>query len=180
MANESALWKWFKGKLPMAGLHMERVENVVALSTPDVEGQLFEHHFHIELKVLRDRTYIGKPNEGGRLKFQVGQREWAAKRWEVGGTSWIMIQGFTEIYMIPGALAMAMERIGTAKTAFLRELSYKTVPITPMGRSELYAVLRNPHGARAWVAETLRLDPQLLAKARPTSALDLALDSILA
>lgn len=181
MAIESQLWKSMRDA-PAAradDIHMHRIENSVGRAMPDVEGQAGYGHFHIELKVLRDITYIGTKNESGRLKFQIGQREWAQKRWAVGGISYVMIEGFhSDVYMVPGAYAMKFDRLGTVKTALLQDLCCMSFLKSPDSWDSLFALLRRPEVIRGHVQARLLSDPQLAKACEPTSEIDRLLSSL--
>ena len=191
MANESALWKWMSnaGAPPRPGLHMQRVENLLGVAGPDVEGQCGPGgHFHVELKVLYDQANVTegkKPDysqETGRLKFRQGQREWGRARWDAGGVTYALIEGFRQdLYLIPGAYLMALERIGPVKTAFLRSLSVPSLMSwekkSPHLREELFFILSRAEAVREGVEARLQHDPQLLEASRRVGGLAQALSS---
>ena len=168
MAFEANLWGWMRD-FHAPDLHQERVENAVGNATPDVEGQIGVSHYHLELKVLRDKSVSGKDDIQGRLKFEVGQREWGQKRWSVGGTSYLVVEGFSQdIYMIPGAFLLTLPRLGMVKTRELQALSWwYCEKKNPEIRAALYGALRKSAAAHRWVDERFRLDPQLLAASLP-------------
>lgn len=168
MAFEASLWKWL-GEYRSLDMHQERVENSVGQSTPDVEGQIGVSHYHLELKILRDKKTNGIDDTAGRLKFEVGQREWSQKRWSVGGTAYIVVQGFSDdIYMIPGAFALSLERLGMVKTRTLQSLSWWHCDHkNPEIRAGFYNALRKSAAAHRWVEERFQHDPQLLKASLP-------------
>ena len=193
MANESALWKWMSaaGEPPRPGLHMQRVENTLAVAGPDVEGQIGPGgHFHVELKVLYDQAGVQfvdrKPDYGqetGRLKFRQGQREWGRARWEAGGVSYALIEGFRQdLYLIPGAYLMALERISTVKTGYLRSLCVPSLRSwdkkSPDLRDELFFILSRAEAVREGVDRRLQHDPQLREASQRDGALAQAIGSL--
>lgn len=165
--SETTFWGWVKD-FRAADLHQERVENASNRATPDVEGQIGSSHYHLELKVLHDRV-IRNREEEGRIKFEVGQRDWAQKRWSVGGTAYILIGGFREdVYLIPGAFALVLPRLGMVKTSFLLDLCWwfceKKNPET---RADLYGALRKSAAAHRWAADRLQQDQRLREASLP-------------
>jgi hypothetical protein len=167
--SESSLWKWLKEQDPLEPrLHQERVENSAGSATPDVEGQIGGAHFSLELKIFRDPT-IRNREEQGRIKFEIGQREWGQKRWHVGGTSYCLVQAFHEdLYLIPGAFLMALPLRGVVKTSYLQDLSWWfTEKKNPQERYGLYSALGKPNAAHQWVAQRLLTDQQLREAATP-------------
>lgn len=161
MASESALWKWLR-ELKLPSLDMERVENSAAGGTPDVDGQFGPIGFKIELKILHDK---GEKNreETGRIKFEIGQREWGQNRWKIGGSSYVLVQGFSEdLYLIPGYFAPALPKVGVVKTSYLRRLSWWFCDQkSPEERLKMIAAIGKAQSAHHWVTEELQRDPQL-------------------
>lgn len=118
MARETSLWRWLskaRGKL-QDGLHMNRVENSISSGMPDVEGCLSAAgiqggmQFWIELKsVPRPRH----PDTKLPIKLRDSQVEWARRRIEAGGRSWILVQvgsGHTaQRYLLYGTDAPALK-----------------------------------------------------------------------
>ncbi len=113
---EKSLWKWLRKAQAELGdkLDMERVENGVVRGTPDVDGclggLLSGSHFKIELKTA-DRP--ARRTTPVRFRFQVGQSEWLARRWEVGGRAWLLVQvgsgGNARRFLIAGYEAHRVE-----------------------------------------------------------------------
>lgn len=167
MPTEASLWKWLR-EFNDPVFDQERVENAAAHSTPDVEGQFGDAHFHLELKVLHKRT-VRNMEEQGILKFEVGQREWGQRRWSVGGSTYLLVQGFDEdLYLIPGAYLLALPRIGTVKTSYLRELSWWfCLKKNPDHRRKLYHAIQKVQPVRQWVIQTLDSQPDLRQACTP-------------
>jgi hypothetical protein len=89
--SESALWKWFRdGTKHLAPyLHMQRIENSIALGTPDVEGAYHICGFVIELK-------CAVVQKNGYLKFghdlTTDQAMFLRARAAAGEASWILVR----------------------------------------------------------------------------------------
>ena len=188
MANESALWKWLN-EFHHPRVQMDRIENSLGRSIPDVEGQIMASHFHLELKCLHGQAGLkslakGKidyAEETGILKFQIGQREWAYKRWQIGGIAYILIEGFRgDLYLIPGAYAISLKRIGPVKTALLYDLAVWSCQKNknPEDRIDLFATLIEAEAQRQKVEDRLQRDPLLRSASQPTSELARELDSL--
>lgn len=167
MPTESSLWKWLREQ-DDPRIDQERVENAANKSTPDVEGQFCRAHFHLELKVLHDQGIKNK-EETGRIKFEVGQRDWGQRRWAAGGNAFVLAQGFREdLYLIPGAFLLSLPRVGVVKTASLLSLSWWFCDKkNPEERVRLYEALRKTTAVRLWVDQQLQRDPQLREASRP-------------
>lgn len=135
-----------------------------------MEGQIGLAHFNVELKILRDQGFRNR-EEQGRLKFEIGQREWGQRRWHVGGTSYCLVQAFHEdLYLIPGAFLMALPLRGMVKTSYLQDLSWWfTERKNPEERVGLYKALSLPIAARRWVDRRVLLDPLLREAATPAA-----------
>lgn len=71
------------------GLHLQRVENVVATGVPDVEGCYVGESFWCELKGC-DRP--AKRTTPIRYKLTLEQVEWLEKRWRAGGNCFLYIR----------------------------------------------------------------------------------------
>lgn len=114
MASEVAMFKRLKkAKTQLeslkeglgAKLVLERVENLLSKSTPDVNGCFFGTHFDIELKQVdrpkRKTTKI-------KARFEQGQESWLLEKTQAGGNAFVLLQvnGETFIttkwYLIPG------------------------------------------------------------------------------
>lgn len=110
---EVDIWKWLKNCFT-PDEHVQRIESLNSAGVPDVEGQIPGCQFWIELKRIHKGT----------LKFEVGQREWARRRWKAGGRSYILIvhDASREMFMVPGGLAMVLPLNGKADLALLRLL----------------------------------------------------------
>jgi hypothetical protein len=104
--RERSLWRWL-AKARADGCHLERIENVLSRSTPDVEASAGVGGFWVELKSAerpaRRTTLI-------RVKFQHGQSRWLERRWNFDRCAWLLIQVGPARYMIPGVHAPAVER----------------------------------------------------------------------
>lgn len=99
-----------------AGLHIQRVENVVGAGTPDVEGCLNGNTFWIELK--QATVY---QNGNCRIKFQPKQPGWLKRRVASGGKAFVLIGAKADRFLIPGHLAEEIE--GTVSLEHLKSLS---------------------------------------------------------
>ncbi len=103
--SEVALWTWLS-QARKSGHHVERVENTLSRSMPDVEASVGTGGFWIELKTAekpkRDSTPV-------RFRFQPGQARWLQKRWDIDQGAWLLCQVDRERYLIPGGLAMGVE-----------------------------------------------------------------------
>lgn len=88
--RETALWGWLKDHLrelrPL--LHdVQRIENVVATGTPDVEGCIDGETFWCELKVAYEMA-----NDRVRVKITTQQVRRALRRVRAGGRSWVLVR----------------------------------------------------------------------------------------
>jgi len=129
MATEKSMYKWLlkvKGQLIafsnhtsyahysniLETFHIERVENMIGTSTPDVEGCFLGTSFHIELKQC-DRPVRKTTNI--KIRFEDGQTDWLTDRAKAGGACFILLQvngksrKYDSKYLIPGHLAKSIE-----------------------------------------------------------------------
>lgn len=168
MARESELWQWMKRYAPdyAPQLHLSRVENLVEKAWPDIEGCYDGHGFQLETKVLKG---IRKDGSGGSIRFEPGQREWLARRWEARGRAFVLIQGHAEaLYLVPGLLAPALPLEGVVETRDLRDMSVlpeRPVYLLRRGGEEMFVAL-----LAALVSPRLYDLARTLADARPDLA----------
>lgn len=109
---EANLWAAMRMALKVfrANLHYTRIENSVSDGFPDVEMQLLvdsaSYHATIELKTAHRPIH---PDTPVAVKIRPGQIPWLRKRWNVGGSAWLLLQvgSGRELarYLIPGNLA---------------------------------------------------------------------------
>lgn len=85
MTTESAMWQWFKTNTK--GAFLERVENLVATGTPDVDGCMDGVAFKIELKRCPSRN-----DKMVRVSFRNAQMPWHRKFWSHGGLCFVLLQ----------------------------------------------------------------------------------------
>jgi hypothetical protein len=125
MAFERNLAAWLRnGTKTLAAqrrLHMCRVENSAGAGYPDIEGCFDGHCFHLELKgALRP----ARPETPVRVKFQPAQKPWLMRRWEAGGSCFVLLRvgsgKSTARFLIPGN---RLDLVGETPEAELRELS---------------------------------------------------------
>jgi hypothetical protein len=95
MPTEATLWRWLsqarRALARPADLHLERLENMVGVGHPDVEGCYQGVQFWLELKVAkRPARNTTKLRFGSPLRDS--QVEWAKKRIAAGGRVWYLIQ----------------------------------------------------------------------------------------
>lgn len=104
--REAALWRWLRGARKL-GYWVERVENMLAKSMPDVEASTGAGGFWVELKTaakpVREVTPVS-------VTFQRGQAKWLRRRWYVDRCAWLLLQVGTARYMIPGREAVTIEK----------------------------------------------------------------------
>lgn len=85
--RESNLWNWLRegGRPLRPDLDLQRIENLVGVGTPDVEGCYQGSQFWIELKAIDD---------SGSLDVEVSPEQvmWHRRRHLAGGRSWFLIQ----------------------------------------------------------------------------------------
>jgi len=104
--REASLWRWLRGARRL-GHWVERVENMLAKSMPDVEASTGMGGFWVELKTAaRPAKEITPVN----VTFQKGQAKWLRRRWYVDRCAWLLIQVGPARYMIPGRQAVTIER----------------------------------------------------------------------
>ena len=107
MGPEQNLWKWLKKEtaplVSEARLHICRVENMVGLGYPDVEGCFERKNFHLELKAAARPKRTTTPVK---IRFEKQQIPWLKKRWKVGGRCWVLLRvgagQEAKHYLIPG------------------------------------------------------------------------------
>lgn len=129
---ESSLWSWLKkGGDSIDLIHLERIENIAGVGTPDVQGWL-GCQFWCELKALAKKPVID-------CEVSPDQVRWARKRHMVGGYSWFLIQVGSgkdaERFLIPGYRAHFLGK----ETALddLREYSV----IKPTSKARNYLIM---------------------------------------
>jgi hypothetical protein len=108
---ETSLWDWLgKARRGLELLQMERVENALGRSHPDVDGCWMGGAFKIELKTA---ARPARPTTPVRFKFQPGQSRWLRRRWQCGGAAWLLLQvgsGHDAArYLVPGEMADRVE-----------------------------------------------------------------------
>lgn len=111
--RETGLWNWLKkAKLHYKqDLGIDRIENSVGKSFPDVEGKLkHSGNFKIELKTSARPT---DPLIKVKVKFQDGQPEWHRKRTSVGDNVFVLVQvgsaSKARRYLIPGVFSHRLQ-----------------------------------------------------------------------
>ena len=91
--RESSLWSWLErgGRAMRPGLHMTRVEDLLAVGRPDVEACLEGRSFVCELKVAARprRTTTPIRTQSPITPEQVG---WLRARRDAGGQAWLLVQ----------------------------------------------------------------------------------------
>lgn len=106
-ARETSLWNWlYEGSKKInRPLQLERIENLVGVGTPDVQGFLGQQ-FWCELKSIARTDSLD-------CEVSSDQVRWHRQRWRVGGTSWFLIQvgsGHKAFrFLIPGYRALALQ-----------------------------------------------------------------------
>lgn len=107
--RERALWRWLReGTRDVPGARLQRVENALGRSTPDVEGTVGTGGFWVELK-----RCARPPKRGGtpvRFRFQPGQSDWLLTRWGLDRGAWLLCQVDRDRYLMPGRVAPLVER----------------------------------------------------------------------
>ena len=102
---EKSLWKWLSSAR-RPGFMIQRIENTLSKSTPDVECSTGGGGFWIELKT----AYQPKKEETTiRFKFQRGQSEWLVNRWGLDRGAWLLVQVGRDRYLIPGLYSRVLE-----------------------------------------------------------------------
>lgn len=129
MALESSLWNWLsKARVAFQDdLHMERVENLIAAGTPDVEGYVrfpgrdvvpgdrplpMRGAFQIELKSSARPVRPATP-----VRFKLRDREkqiaFMRRRWTIGGNAFFLLQvgegAERSLYLAPGDLGAVLQ-----------------------------------------------------------------------
>lgn len=106
--RETSLWGWLKKavkELKRKGLcpDVQRIENIVAKGTPDVEGIVGGKSLWCELKVAHPMA-----GDRWRVKITVDQVRYALRRTKAGGFSWVLVRVCganwreNKHYLIPG------------------------------------------------------------------------------
>ena len=101
--RESNLWRWLSIVRKEDDIHIQRIENLIGRSTPDVELVIGKTQCWIELKTtLRPKKESSKI----RIKFQDGQSSWLKKRYLLNKGAFLLVQigsghGASR-YLIPG------------------------------------------------------------------------------
>lgn len=103
--RERSLWRWLS-RAREEGYHIERIENTLASSTPDVEASTGAGGFWIELKTAA-RPH--RPSTKVRFVFQLGQSRWLQRRWLLDRCAWLLVQVGTTRYLVQGNYAEALE-----------------------------------------------------------------------
>ena len=107
--RETALWGWLEKhlkELKPLRYDVQRIENLLAKGTPDVEGCIQGDSFWCELKVAHEMA-----RGNWRIRITQPQVNRAIKRSRAGGLSWVLVRvcGPTwrdnRHYLIPGDLA---------------------------------------------------------------------------
>ncbi len=114
---EKSLWRWLSGARRV-GFHLERVENTLSRSTPDVECSTGGGGFWIELKTA------AAPKRKGtlvRFRFQPGQSDWLIDRYTLDRGAWLLVQVGSKRYLVAGLYARILE--DGATEAQIRALS---------------------------------------------------------
>ncbi len=122
---EKSLWQWLAGARGVS-VHLERVENSLSRSTPDVNASVGRGGFWIELKTATEPVRKETPIA---VKFQRGQVGWLRRRWDVDRGSWVLVQVGRLRYLVPGYYAPELEVGVTA--ARLVKLSLTTQEADP-------------------------------------------------
>lgn len=84
--RETSLWGWLRDntKQLRPKLHLQRIENICAEGTPDVNG-FYGREFWVELKAVARTEMID-------TGVDIEQANWARRRDLAGGQSWFLIQ----------------------------------------------------------------------------------------
>ena len=106
--RESNLWAWLRKSWKSNRLlHAQRIENSTATGTPDVEISYGRTSFWVELKALHRPAREDTPID---TELTYAQGLWHRRRYEVGGTSFILIaigaRNDRSMYLLPGNLAL--------------------------------------------------------------------------
>ena len=178
MAHESDIWRWWKKATQgVPGLHQTRVENSANRGVPDIEGCLEGNGWQIESKVLQG---VRKDGSGGTLKFQIGQREWAYRRWRCGGRSYVLVGLDRELFLIPGLFANSLPLKGVVERMDLlsRCIMARTLKIETSAKRDnataslLLGLLADPRLAGDLADQIAAEHPEFVCDARsPVQAL---------
>jgi len=115
--SETDLWNWLaKAKDELdRDLHIRRIENLVGVGDPDVQGCYLGGYFDIELKTAarpaRPSTQILNPNDE---YIRPEQKVWHRLRWLAGGNNFFLLQvgsgaDGAMMYLLPGTLWRTIE-----------------------------------------------------------------------
>lgn len=102
---EKSLWRWLANARKRS-IHIERIENALSKSTPDVECSVGAGGFWIELKTAAAPV---KPSTPVHFRFRPGQSVWLRRRWEVDRGAWLLVQVDRTKYLIRGEHAGVVE-----------------------------------------------------------------------
>lgn len=102
---EKSLWRWLSSAR-RTGFHLERIENSLSRSTPDVECSTGGGGFWIELKTAERPK---KEDTPVRFKFQPGQSDWLITRWVLDHGAWLLVQVGPSRYLVAGVHARLLE-----------------------------------------------------------------------
>lgn len=99
---ESGLWNTIRKNLKgTPGLHMERIENVVGVGTPDVNICHEGKEAWVELKLIR--SFPKRSTTPVRIPhFKEEQLYWIQERAKAGGRAWLFVQVQGEGYFLFG------------------------------------------------------------------------------
>jgi len=100
--REKSLWRWLSRARVDGSIHVERVENTLSKSTPDVEASTGKGGFWIELKTAAAPARMETPV---RFRFQKGQAFWLRDRWEIDRAAWLLVQVDDRRYLLAGEYA---------------------------------------------------------------------------
>lgn len=98
--SEAALWSYLRRKILPPGIHATRIESRVSVGFPDVHYTYHSRSGTLELKFLRKK----KP-PFGKEGLNLDQRIWHRDNWEAGGTSFIIAEVTSVIFVVKGAYA---------------------------------------------------------------------------
>ena len=123
--REASLWRWLRGAR-CAGVHIERIENSLSRSTPDVEASVGAGGFWIELKTAARPK---KPDTPVRFVFQPGQSAWLARRWKLDCAAWLLVQVGDARYLVAGIFAEELQAgVSEKNIATLAERPFQMTP----------------------------------------------------
>lgn len=107
--TEQKLWDRLRAKAVAPRVHLERIENLVGVGTPDVIALSNGQATWVELKAVEAFPAKAATRVLGAKGLSVSQRNWHYVWHANGGNSIILIGvGPTTIYAIPGFLADAV------------------------------------------------------------------------